>query len=592
MAWFDDIDVTQKLVWEERFANRDKDNVVTEKNVQETFIRIAKELSKVETDSKYWNDKFFEVMNNGYFIPAGRVLSNLGTNNNNAFNCFVLDVEDDLSSIFDTIKEMALIQQRGGGTGFNFSKLRPKGEYAVTSNSHSSGPCSFISAFNTCSDVIRSGSRRAANMAILSIYHPDIKEFILFKSSNPGSWERFNVSVDVDEAFIEKVKNKEKVQLVHNGKVYDEVDAVELWNLVCENAWKYGDPGIIDLSYANQDFDYVNLTGSPVVASNPCSEKIMHQYDQCCLGSINLVQMLDYKNSKIPLFNTDRFRETIKIANRMLDNVYDTTTYILPQNREIAMKYRRVGIGIMGFADMLYLMGTRYSQSEVVINKMMEEMVEIAFESSCDLAIEKGKNSLDPEKYIEAPFVKRNLSRNLIEKIRNNGIRNMNILSFAPTGTISMFTGVSSGIEPVFSHSYWRKDALTNESRETLHKTFEICSQKDNFKELKERKVFETAHDLSPEEHVHIHGQFASYVDSNISKTTNLPNNATVEDVSRTFLMAREYGIKSTTVYRDGSRNQVLTTKQSEFCPDCGNETQTDSNCKSCPNCGWSVCSI
>lgn len=722
MAYFDTLTEQQELVWKDRFAERDKNFNVKEKTIQDTFRRVSKMVSKMETENYYWNDEFFNIMNNGLFIPGGRILSNIGTPNNNGFNCYVLDVEDDLSSIFESIKKMALIQQKGGGTGFSFSKLRPKGDLAKTSHSHSSGPCSFISAFNACSNVILSGSRRAANMAILSIYHPDIVEFIEYKRKHPGDWERFNVSVDVDQAFMDAVKSNQEVNLVFNGKVYKTISAKYLWNLLCGNAWAYGDPGIVDLTYANQDFDYPLICGKPVIATNPCfsgeckvltnygyqpfkdlekypnrftnlkiyngktfesakvfksgnretitlvtkngnsirctpdhklltekgwreakdcfcyrlnnilgvydeskivsitesgttdvydftmeagepqgvvesfivhncSEKIMHPGDQCCLGSINLVGMVDNKSSNTPVFNCERFKDTIRSAVRFLDNIYDVTTFVLPENREIGLNHRRIGLGIMGYADLCYLMGVKYSESDWVVKQLMSMMVKEGFKASIDLAKEKGKNILDPQKYIQSPFIKRNIPE-LIPEILENGIRNMNILSIAPTGTISMLTGVSSGIEPVFAHSYDRTDALTNEPRRYYHKAFEYCKSKDNFGELWKKGIYETAHDLSPVQHVYIHGQFAPYVDSNISKTTNLPNDATVEDVSNTFILAREYGIKSTTVYRDGSRNQVLNSNKHETCPECSHELQTDSNCKSCPSCGWSVCTI
>lgn len=591
MGYFDNPSPSQSLVWTDRFQAKDSNNEPTEIVIYDNFHRVAREVAKKEKDP-VWKSHFYKLMGHGRFIPAGRILSNIGTRNNNGFNCFVLPVKDDLASIFDSIKEMALIQQRGGGCGYNFSELRPKGDYAKTSHSHSSGPCSFITAFNECSNVIQSGSRRAANMGLLSIYHPDIEEFIEFKKKNTGSWERFNVSVDIDQKFIDAVNKDEKINLTFKGKIYKTLSAKYLWNLICQSAWEYGDPGIIDLSMANEDFLYEKFIGERVNATNPCSEQILHPYDQCCLGSINLVTMLDNPMSNKPTFNTIRFIDTIRQAIRFLDNIYDVTTFPLEKNKDFGLKYRRVGLGLMGLADMLYLMGIKYSQSETIVNKIMELMVHEGFNASCDLAIEKGKNDIDPELYIQSPFIQRNLSKELIEKIRVNGIRNMNILSIAPTGTISMLAGVSSGIEPVFAHSYFRKDALSDEPREYLHPAYELCKKKENFDELNTKGVFETAHDISPEEHIHIHGQFASYIDSNISKTCNLPNDATVNDVSRIFMMAREYGIKSTTVYREGSRNGVLTSSDSEHCPSCGSVLQIDQNCKSCLSCGWSACNI
>lgn len=591
MSYYDKKSKSQELVWQDRFQAKNENNLPIEFDTDVTFGRISTKLSEPESDPK-WKEIFHGALRNGWIVPGGRILSNIGTRNNNGFNCFVIPVKDDLSSIFDSMKEMALIQQRGGGTGFNFSDLRPKGDYASTSHSHSSGPCSFITAFDESSNVIRSGSRRAANMAILSIYHPDIKEFIQFKAKNPGRWERFNVSVDIDQNFIDAVKKDKTIDLTFKGKVYETVSAKSLWNLLCENAWKYGDPGIIDLEMANRDFNYEYFMGEKVKATNPCSEQILHPYDQCCLGSINLVAMLDGIETSNPTFNTNRFRESIRILNRMLDNVYDVSTYPLEKNKEFGLKYRRVGMGLMGYADLCYYMGVKYSKSHSLVNKIMQQYAVEAFDSSCDLAIEKGSNSIDSEKYVESPYIHNNLPKWLIEKIKKNGIRNMNVLSIAPTGTISMFAGVSSGIEPIFAHSYERMDALSNEPRKYYHPAYEICKTKSNFKDLETAGVFETAHDISPEAHIQIHGQFAGYIDTNISKTCNLPNNASIDDVSRIFMMARDYGIKSTTVYRDGCRNQVLNLVSKETCPTCQSELQNDQNCKSCPSCGWSACSI
>jgi ribonucleoside-diphosphate reductase alpha chain len=545
----------------------------------------------MEKEPVKWSSIFSNMMNKWEFIPAGRILANAGTPNNNLFNCFVLPVEDSLEGIFDAVKWMCLIQQRGGGTGFNFSKLRPKGSTAKSSNSVASGVCSFIEVFDKASNVILSGSRRAANMGLLSVYHPEIVEFINYKRTHPGSWERFNISVVVDDSFFNAVDNDLDIELVHNGKTYQVVKAKTIWNDICWNAWAYADPGVINLETANREFNYESFMGSKVEAVNPCSEQILHPFDQCDLGSVNLVAMLDNINDDNVEFNFERFKTTVKHGIRFLDNVYDVTTFPLPQNKEFGLKYRRVGLGIMGYADACYLLGIPYSKSSKFAEDIMRCMIKTAYEATIELAIEKGKNEVNVDKYVEIPFVMRNVPE-LVPAIRKFGIRNMNLLSIAPTGTISQFAGVSSGIEPLFAHSYWRKDAVSILPREIIHKAYEFAKSKNNFDELNARGVFETAHDVTPMDHVLIQSVFAKFVDTNISKTVNLPENATVKDVDETFRTSLKNGIKSTTIYRAGSRNGVLTKKDDGLCPSCSSKVQNEAHCIKCDNCGWSACSI
>lgn len=720
-------DENQLLVFNDRFKYVCEDDGIEEKTPHDTFNRVATLLSSKENNKDLWYSKFMNVMEEGLFCPAGRILANAGTRNNNCFNCFVLPIEDNLISIFDSIKEMAIIQSRGGGTGWNFSTLRPKGDPVKGTNNVTTGVCSFISAHNDCSNIIESGSRRAANMALLDISHPEVEDFIKFKKLNPGKWERFNVSVVVNQAFFECVDRDGDWELKFGGKVYRSVKAKELWRLVCEYAWMYGDPGIIDLEYANTDFNYPLISGSPVIACNPCfsgsttlltdkgwismaelaekkkpvyiydgkfgfakgevwetdfkrvitltcsngkdvtctpehqfqtdkgwiqakdmmpasgfdlpimtdldgkqfhvvsiskesdweedvydfsvpttnmgyvndcfpvhncSEKIMHAYDQCDLGSVNLFAHVKNPESVDAYFDWDLFGETIDTAVRLLDNVYDVSDFPLPQNKAFGLAHRRIGVGVMGYADALMSMGIKYSESKDFCQKMMDFMSNRAFMASTKLAKEKMPNGINSELYVQSPFIKRVLKPEIVEHIKTHGIRNMNVVSMAPTGSISMMFGVSSGIEPIFQKSYNRKDGLTGEARLYHHPVYQMCLKKDNFKELDNRGVFETALDLTPEQHLEIHGAFAPYVDSNISKTVNLPEHATIEDVDKAFRLARNYSIKSTTVFRNKSRNGVLTEVAPELCDKCGSVLQTDSNCTFCPSCGKSKCSI
>lgn len=553
----------------------------------EMLHRIAHALAEVE--KKYNHDdafvakteqEFFGVMARKEFTPAGRTVTNAGAPTPIVANCIVLPVMDSMEGIFQTLKDAALLQQAGSGLGFDFSHLRPAMSLTKRSRGVSSGPVSFLKIYNETFGVIKQQGRHGANMAMMQVDHPDILDFIRAKEVE-GELRNFNISVKVTDEFMRQVLERpdeqwycewngvkmkpRRVLHANNGAVIgvEEVNitAKEIFDELVHYAWLNGEPGIVFIDEVNRTNPLPGL--GPIDCSNPCGEQFLHHYDNCNLGSVNLGVMV--KNGKV---DWSQLRRTVKIAVRMLDNVIDLFDFPVPQVTEMAFKNRRIGLGIMGFADMLYQLGVGYNTPEGIKlgEKIMATITNTAHEMSQVLAKEKGV------------FPNYPLSIYAKSKVK---MRNAALTTIAPTGSISMMFDCSSGIEPNFALAYVKQDKdghqyhYFNRHLETALKRAGIAENR--IKEIKEeitktgsiqniadipeevRKTFVVAMDISAEDHVKMQAAFQKYVDNSISKTINFPNRATEEDVAKSFITAWKMKCKSVTVYRDGSRSvQIL----------------------------------
>lgn len=553
----------------------------------ELFHRIAHALAEVE--KKYGKDKkfiektekeFFEIMTNKEYTPAGRTVTNTGAGTAVVPNCIVLGIQDSMESIFQTLKEAALLQQLGSGLGFDFSHLRPAMWPTKRTQGVASGPVSFLKIYNEAFGIIKQQGRHGANMAMMQIDHPDILDFIRAKEVE-GELRNFNISVKVTDEFMNALINKPKEQWycnwngqkikphkvlrAPNGAVigFEEIDITveELFNEICKYAWLNGEPGIVYIDEINRTNPLPGL--GPIDCSNPCGEQFLHHYDNCNLGSINLAKFV--KNKKI---DWQRLKYVTRVATRMMDNVIDIFEFPIKQLEEMAQGNRRIGLGIMGFADMLYQLEIGYNSKEgqQLAERIMKTITDESHKMSQILAKEKG---IFPNWHLS------------IYKKKGIKMRNAALTTVAPTGSISMMFDTSSGIEPNFALSYIKQDkdghqyryfnpyfekALKNsklgekqieEIKEEVIKTGTI--QHIDYLPENIKKTFVVAMDISAEDHIKMQAAFQKYVDNSISKTINFPNNATIEDVRQGFILGWKLKCKSTTVYRDGSREvQIL----------------------------------
>ncbi|MEM3012265.1 MAG: adenosylcobalamin-dependent ribonucleoside-diphosphate reductase, partial [Candidatus Hadarchaeales archaeon] len=528
------------------------------------FRRVAGAVARV--DREYGEDpeeserSFYGMMARLEFLPNSPTLFNAGTEMGQLSACFVLPVEDSLESILTAVKNMALIEKSGGGVGFDFSRLRPKGDVVRSTMGVASGPVSFMRIFDTTTEVIKAGGRRrGAMMGILRVDHPDILEFITCKR-DPGFLQNFNLSVSVTDEFMEKVEGDGEYWLVNprNGERVKKLRAGSVWDLMVESAWASGDPGVIFIDEINRHNPTPEV--GRIEATNPCSEQPLLPYESCNLGSINLSRMVEGGE-----VNWDKLRETVRNAVHFLDNVIDANRYPLREIEEITKANRKIGLGVMGFADMLIKLGMRYDSEEALrfAERLMKFVSEEARRKSVEIAERRGSFP--------------NFERS-IWKDRYGAMRNATVTTIAPTGSISIIAGCSSGIEPVFALSFIRKVLGGTKLFET-HPLFELMAKERGFysaKLLEEiartgsvqgveevpedlRKIFVTALDIAPEWHVRMQAAFQRYTDNAVSKTVNLPANATVEEVRKVYELAWKLKCKGITVFRYGSKpEQVL----------------------------------
>ncbi|MGI5850057.1 MAG: vitamin B12-dependent ribonucleotide reductase, partial [Christensenellales bacterium] len=526
-------------------------------------------------DVKSAEKAFYDMMSDLKFLPNSPTLMNAGRELGQLSACFVLPIEDSMEGIFDTLKNAAMIHKSGGGTGFSFSRIRPAGASVKSTGGVASGPISFMKVFNASTEAVKQGgTRRGANMGILRVDHPDIMEFIMCKS-DPGQFANFNISVGLTETFMQALLSGKEYDLVDpaTGNVIESLDAKYVYNTIVEMAWKNGEPGIVFLDRINKD-NPVPSAGK-IESTNPCGEQPLLPYESCNLGSVNLNVFV--KDGEI---DYEALTQTVMTSVHFLDNVIDINKYPLRIIEEMTKKMRKIGLGVMGFADMLYKLGIPYNSDQAVdtAREIMSFIRQKAIKASENLGKCRGNFPL-----FEQSIYKTNGMRHM---------RNATVTTIAPTGTISIIAGTSSGIEPVFAISYIR-NVLDNDKLVEIHPYFETVARKRGFysRELMQKiaetatlrgldevpediqKLFVTAHDITPEYHIRMQSAFQESTDNAVSKTVNFPKTATKEDVRDAYDLAYTLGLKGVTIYRDGSRSgQVLSTGKTRK----GNEYRSD----------------
>jgi ribonucleoside-diphosphate reductase alpha chain len=559
-----------KVVLEKRYLKKDKQGNLVE-SPQDMFRRVARHIASAEliydsnADIAYWEDEFYSMMENLEFLPNSPTLMNAGRELGQLSACFVIPVEDSMDSIFDAVKYTALIHKSGGGTGFSFSRIRPAKDRVGTTGGVASGPISFMRAFDTATDVIKQGGmRRGANMAILNVDHPDILDFIHAKEES-NSLTNFNLSVAVNTEFMEAVSKNEDFNLKnpHTGEIAGKMNAAEVFNKIIEMAWKTGDPGIIFLDNINATNPTPNL--GEIESTNPCGEQPLLPYESCNLGSVNLSKMIKFEGGRIQI-DWDKLARTVSLGVHFLDNVIDVNKYPLPQIEKMTKSTRKVGLGVMGFADLLIMMNIAYNSDMAL--KLAEEIMYFISDKANEESIKLGKmRGLFPA-----------FEGSIYDREGQFKPRNANRTTIAPTGTLSIIAGCSSGIEPLFALSYERH-ILDGARLVEVNPYFERAAKQGGFyseemmQQLAEGKglhefdnindkvkeVFVTAHDITPEWHVKMQAAFQKYTDSAVSKTVNLPHDATKENVADIYKIAYKLGLKGLTIYRDRSKDsQVL----------------------------------
>ncbi len=551
---------------------------------EEMFHRVARTIASSERiyggDPGEWESKFFDAMSRLLFLPNTPTLINAGKDCGQLAACFVLPVDDSMKSIFDSLKNAALILQSGGGTGFSFSRLRPRSDIVKSTGGIASGPVSFMRIYNTATEVIKQGgARRGANMGILRIDHPDILEFIRIKRREQ-ELQNFNISIAVTDAFMEALKNESEYDLLNprSGQVTGRLKARDVFNEIVESAWETGDPGLIFIDRINRDNPTPHI--GDIESTNPCGEQPLLPFEACILGSINLSGTVKpaTRNSELRTRNSELRTRTmeidwellarlVRLSVRFLDDAIDANKYPVPEIEKMHKGNRKIGLGVMGWADMLIKLGIRYNSAKALnlARNLMRFIRDNARAASAELARQRGAFPNFRGSVYDIP-----------EITLKGGLRNATTTTIAPTGTLSLIAGCSSGIEPLFAIAY--KRLVLETELDEIHPYFlEVARQKGfysrelierirakgnlrGFKEIPRdvKRLFVTAHEIPPEDHIEVQAAFQEFTDNAVSKTINLRHRATRDDVAGAFMLAYEKGCKGITVFRYGSKKGTL----------------------------------
>ena len=543
-----------ETIWDMKYRLKDADGTPVDATVEDTWRRIARALAEVEDDREIWEDRFYEALYDFRFLPAGRIIAGAGTGRTvTLFNCFVMGtIPDSLEGIFQMLKEAALTMQQGGGIGYDFSTIRPKGAPVHGVAADASGPLSFMDVWDAmCRTIMSAGSRRGAMMATMRCDHPDIDAFIAAKS-DPARLRMFNLSVLVTDPFMAAVKADAPWDLVFDGKVYRTVQARELWDRIMRSTYDYAEPGVIFIDRINQMNNLAYCEA--IAATNPCGEQPLPPYGACLLGSINLARLVRDPFEVDASLDEVALDDLVRVAVRMMDNTVDASRFPLPQQAAEAAAKRRIGLGVTGLADALLMVGLRYGSEEAAdaTDRWLRLVARAAYLASVDLAKEKGAFPLfDAEKFLASGTME-GMDEDVRQAVAVHGIRNALLTSIAPTGTISLYAGnVSSGIEPVFAYSYTRK-VLQKDGTRTEEEVVDYAVRlwRDKYGEIDLPDHFVNAQTLAPMDHVRMQAAAQRWVDSSISKTINCPADISFEDFKDVYLEAYETGCKGCTTYR------------------------------------------
>ncbi|WP_295532893.1 adenosylcobalamin-dependent ribonucleoside-diphosphate reductase [uncultured Thioclava sp.] len=543
-----------RQIWDMKYRFKEQDGTPIDGTVEDSWRRIARALAVVEKDPAEWEEKFYNALEDFKYLPAGRITAGAGTGRSvTLFNCFVMGtIPDHMGGIFDMLKEAALTMQQGGGIGYDFSTIRPKGAEVKGVAADASGPLSFMDVWDAmCRTIMSAGSRRGAMMATMRCDHPDIEQFITAKQDS-ARLRMFNLSVLITDAFMEAVKADGPWELTFNDRVYHTLNARDLWNKIMRATYDYAEPGVIFIDRINtmNNLNYCEQ----IAATNPCGEQPLPPYGACLLGSVNLARLVSDPFEPAAKLDPAKLDEIVRLAIRMMDNVVDASRFPLPQQEEEARNKRRIGLGVTGLADALLMLGLRYGSPEAAAQTeaWMKQIARASYLASVDLAKEKGAFPLFVAKKYLASGNMMQMDEDVRAAIAKHGIRNALLTSIAPTGTISLYAGnVSSGIEPVFAYAYTRKVLQPDGSR-TEEEVVDYAVQmwRDLKGDAPLPDYFVNAQTLAPLDHVRMQAAAQKWIDSSISKTINCPEDIAFEDFKSVYMEAWDSGCKGCTTYR------------------------------------------